>query len=282
MTAILSEHSLKAYAKLNLFLHIVGKGEVFHELESLFVFLDLYDDIRIKPNESVNVLKFSGGQSDLIPIHENSITLFFKLLKIHTGIEDMFSVHVHKNIPIASGLGGGSVDAAALILFFQEVYGFSDLNSFAIAEAIGSDTLSCAKARWRPSFIRGHGEIVSTADLRCSKWAVVVNPYTQISAKHAYSLYERPFSESLGDVIFDDDFLSSIARNDLERFVAAEYPIITRVLQVIDSSDGVVFSRMSGSGATCYGLFALESDARGLVENAKKHGWWAECATIRV
>lgn len=273
--------TVRAYAKLNLFLHIVGFDGALHEIQSLFVFLDLCDQIVISYSER-DIVRFSGFGSDTISSTENSIVSLLRNLRNYVKVDSCFDIHVKKKIPVAGGLGGGSVDAVALIYLFQEIFGFDDSCAKRIASCIGTDALSCFKAKWKPSLVSGTGNIVSQVRMNCPKHVVLVNPGIKVAASFAYSLYEKQFSQSIADLREFDVSLLSEFRNDLQRFVSKEYPIISNVIELLSSLNGCVLFGMSGSGATCFGIFECEHSSIRAAMRASENGWWSKCLSMKL
>ncbi len=257
--------TLNAPAKINIGLNIVSKrDDGFHNLETFFYpIYDLHDTLVF---EKSNNFIFDSNNSDLIRDSDNLI------LKAHTLIEDFtkkkltLRITLIKKIPIGAGLGGGSSDAAATLLglneFFNLEIGITKLNEFALK--LGSDVPFFIKSK--PALGYSRGEILTQSNTCIEFPILIVNPGIHISTKDAFgniTPQDSNFSYTyfLNNEKLDFTFISSGLTNDFENYVFSTYPEIENIKKTMLDSDAL-FSLMSGTGSTVYGIFETIEDAQ--------------------
>jgi len=265
----------RARAKINLFLHVGAKrADGYHALQSLVVFADVGDELRFAPANALTLAiegPFARGLSDA---QDNLV------LKAARALDAQAHIVLTKNLPVASGIGGGSADAAAVLRALGK--GRDDL--FEIAAGIGSDVPICVASR--PAWMEGRGEIVRPLAGVPPLPMLLVNPglavgtaevFRTLVTRHGTEL-ELPDGFRSADEFFA--FLSSTA-NDLEAPACKIEPAIEEVLGTIGASSGVRLARMSGSGATCFGLFDSGDNARrAAAAIANVHSkWWVRATS---
>jgi 4-diphosphocytidyl-2-C-methyl-D-erythritol kinase len=260
---MISHRKLYACAKINLTLHVLKKGlDNYHQIRSLVVFVDLYDELHIKRADELTV-KFSNNFDEQISLKNNT------LIKVHTYLKSIFpkinnySINVIKNIPIAAGLGGGSADAAAFLRYILEDNNIdsNQIDFKKISYAVGADIPVCFYNR--PSFIAGIGELLTETSFNERFYLVLVNPKISISTKDIYKKYnEKSTRENLINVNLSLIDTIMNGKNDLEDIVISDFHIIKEIIQSINKTKGCMIARMSGSGPTCYGIYKDEYDAR--------------------
>lgn len=286
-----------APAKLNLFLHVVGRRQDGrHELESIFAFAEVGDRLRLSPGDAFSLI-LSGPFADDLGGRDtdggnNLVMKAARKLAQHAE-QAAFPVRLEleKNLPVAAGMGGGSADAAAALRGLSELWGLrlpAD-RMHELALELGADVPAClggAMAR-----VTGTGEIVEPCPaLQRPLDAVLVNPGVQLSTAAVFDRYRASgaaFSDRLNHWpdSGDSDILDALAgcRNDLTGAAVAETPIIADVLGELEQQQDCRLARMSGSGATCFGLY----DDRGAAERAAARlgsdhpDWWVTAATLQ-
>ena len=279
--------SERAHAKINLALHITGRrSDGYHELDSIVVFAGVADVLTISPAAEISISLAGPFANDLPPDGENIILKAWHLLAGYAGKKNLpFSpvrFHLEKNLPIAAGIGGGSADAAAalrgLIRFFNLSISPQDLNEIALQ--LGADVPVCLVQK--TSHMRGIGEIISPIDIDLPSGIVLVNPQIPTPTSRVFETLGLAQGQSFGTAISD---LSDIRnwRNDLTSPAKKIVPEIASVLESLNSQPGIICARMSGSGATCFGLFESPSKAKhaATVISSKNPNWWA-IATILI
>jgi 4-diphosphocytidyl-2-C-methyl-D-erythritol kinase len=243
-----------APAKINLFLHVGDRrADGFHPLQSLAVFTDMGDRLAFEPAPVLS-LKVQGPFSAGLEGEGDNLVLRAARALGDGGA----SITLTKNLPVASGIGGGSSDAAAALRGLRRLWNATgDLH--ALAAGLGSDIPVCIDAM--ASFMEGRGEILRPAQAMPRIAMLLVNPGVAVPTKDVFAaLQSRSGVEmALPQGRFSDtaDLLRFLetTRNDLEAPARALQPIIGEVLTAIAALPGALFTRMSGSGATCFGIF---------------------------
>ncbi|MYA86876.1 MAG: 4-(cytidine 5'-diphospho)-2-C-methyl-D-erythritol kinase [Boseongicola sp. SB0662_bin_57] len=271
MTAV----EVAAPAKVNLTLHVTGqRKDGYHLIDSLVAFAPVHDRLVIKSGPSLE-LAVTGAESAMVPSGMKNLALRAAAL-----VQDSAgsSVLLEKRLPVAAGVGGGSADAAAVLRGLAAHR--EDLPAIArTALALGADVPMCLACR--PCRVGGIGEEITFVDLSPIP-ALLVNPRTPVSTAKVFAGMARrdnplmsgslPSARDVPGVI---EWLSA-QRNDLEPVALKEAPVIADVLELLRTSPGCGLARVSGSGATCFGLFdddrlAREAEAR----IAELHpDWW--------
>jgi len=265
-----------APAKVNLCLHVTGRrADGYHLLDSLVTFAEVGDVVRIAPGEGLRV---AGPFADVLGSGEDNLCLrAVRLLGARV------AVTLEKNLPVAAGLGGGSADAAAVLRLLSRE-GFALPGSGPLS-ALGADVPVCLGGR--PARMRGIGEELVPAPLPRA-WLVLVNPGATLPTGAVFARLARRDNEPvgaippLGDAVALARFLAR-QRNDLEPAAVAMAPPVREVLEALASLRGCLLARMSGSGATCFGLFATGAAAQaaaGTLERARP-GWWIRATGLR-
>jgi 4-diphosphocytidyl-2-C-methyl-D-erythritol kinase len=250
--------SERAHAKINLALHIIGRRlDGYHELESIVAFADVADVLTIAPAAEISISLTGPFANDLPPDGENIVLTAWHSLADYAGKKNnQFSpvkFHLEKNLPVASGIGGGSADAAAalrgLIRLFNLSISPQDRNEIALQ--LGADVPVCMVQK--TSRMRGIGEIVSPIDINLLSGIVLVNPRIPAPTSKVFESLNLQCGQSFGTPISD---LSDVHgwRNDLAAPATRIVPEIANVMGTLNSQPDIICSRMSGSGATCFGL----------------------------
>jgi 4-diphosphocytidyl-2-C-methyl-D-erythritol kinase len=265
--------NLRAYAKINIGLRILGKRpDEYHNIETIFHQIDLYDELILERADSLGFTSSSPG----IPIDSSNLCVRAALLlQRHCHTSMGISIYLKKNIPVGAGLGGGSSDAAAVLNGMNKLWntGVPIAQLESLGAQLGSDV---------PFLIRGgtavgtsRGEILHHIDLRLPYWIVTATPAIHVSTGWAYSnvqLVGNTDSEKLLTVversILHPDEFSKYVKNDFEDVVYQTHPAIRHVRDDLVSA-GAFFAQLSGSGSSVYGLFEEEPKARAYVDRAR-------------
>ncbi|OHV85543.1 4-(cytidine 5'-diphospho)-2-C-methyl-D-erythritol kinase [Ensifer sp. LCM 4579] len=278
-----------APAKINLALHVVGqRGDGHHFLESLVTFADLGDRVGLAPAETDRFTISGRFSRDLATTahgrHGNLVLRARDLLRGElTGRgETAGPVHLHleKNLPIASGIGGGSADAAAtlkgLLALWKARIAPERLNKLALE--LGADVPMCLEGR--ALMAKGIGEVITPLPPLPSFAIVLANPLVAISTPVIFRTLARKTNPPLvlpEGIETTEEWLSALAgmRNDLEPPARALEPSIEHVSDAL-SAAGADLVRMSGSGATCFGLFRSDEEAAAAARriSAAHAGWY--------
>ena len=248
---------IKSYSKINFSLKINSKSNSgFHEIQSLYSWIDLVDIIKIKKiKKKKDKVVFNGPFSKLVNKRNNSVNKMLKQLRQAKLITNCYSVIVTKNIPVFGGLGGGTSNAAFILKhLIKSKIKENLLNK--IESLIGSDFKLFFK---KNGFLNDLSTIIELKK-RQIFYLVLVQPKVKCSTKEIYSKVKKfskkkKFDKSLTKS--KSRFLEYLvnSRNDLQSIVENKYPIIRKLLIDIKNEKGCCFSRMTGSGSVCYGLF---------------------------
>ena len=276
---------IKSYAKINLALNITGKKLNFHKIESIIAFINLYDDILIKEikskkNEVLFVGPFSRGISK-----NNTITKLLKVLEKKNLLnKKKFFIKVFKRIPIKAGLGGGSMNAAALLRFFlkKKIINIKKEEVIDISNLVGSDVKLGLKLS--NSIMDSNNKIRYFNN--CKKMnTLIVMPNFGCSTKKIYSKVKK-FSKSKFNQpqkkMFDFRYLKKTA-NSLEPIAFSQYPKLKRLKVYLESLSDIVLVRMTGSGSALVAYFISEKsckDAKNKLKEKYKNFWCLTSKTI--
>lgn len=260
-----------ARAKLNLALHVRSRRpDGYHELETLFAFVEYADLVRVgRSNETRLALSgpFAGA---LAAEGDNLVLRAARRFGEAFGGGDWF-IELEKHLPVASGIGGGSADAAATLRALARLRGV-DLRHprlFEIADALGSDVPACLFGM--TAIGRGRGEQLEAIAGLPGTPALLVNPGVGVSTAQVFARWDGMDRGPIGEGALLD--VAKAGRNDLEAPARAVAPVIGEVLEALAAQRGVLLSRMSGSGATCFALFETV-EARAAAAGVMPPAWW--------
>ena len=279
-----------AWAKLNLALHVTGqRDDGYHRLESLVTFAEFGDRLTLSAAAS-DGLSVSGDFADGLPVDAGNLVVRARDVlrqRAHRAGHDAppVGLHLEKNLPAASGIGGGSADAAACLRGLMRLWDLPDglLDGANLATVLGADVPMCLVST--PLVARGIGDDLSPVRWLPALPVLVVNPMIPVATRDVFARLENRDGGalSLPDGAPDDLFgqLRGL-RNDLEAPALGLVPDIATVLAALAARQPLL-RRMSGSGATCFALFDSLGDAR-LAGRALKHQyphWWVRSGLTR-
>jgi 4-diphosphocytidyl-2-C-methyl-D-erythritol kinase len=273
-----------APAKVNLALHVTGqRPDGYHLLDSLVAFADVGDWVTLGI-AGTNDFLVSGPEADAVPMDATNIVL---------RVADRFwrreplAIHLEKNLPVASGIGGGSTDAAACYRGLRALSsgagsdtGVLPADDLKTLLALGADLPMCVIAQ--PARVRGIGEDIEPLKSFAPLHALLVNPRVAVSTPSVFKALVHRNGTGLGDLPRGMPDAKSVThwladqRNDLEPAAITLAPQIRLVLDAIRVTQGCSLARMSGSGATCFGLYD-DGEAASSASAALRHqhpGWW--------
>ena len=282
------EISIFAPAKINLYLHITGKrDDGFHLLDSLVAFADYGDQISVKPAEHLTLTIKGPFSNGLSTGGDNLVLKAAYLLADFIGLKAKADITLSKNLPVASGIGGGSADAAATLLALAELWRISPSlqDLMGLAENLGSDVPVCLTRT--PSFISGIGEKIAPAPALPDTWLVLVNPNTPVSTPEVFAQRKgdfsspQPFNKKVKSAIEFANLLAGY-QNSLTSAAIFNAAVIQDVLIVLEEVPGQLLTRLSGSGATCFSIFATkdEADSAAISLQMKYPHWWIKSVTL--
>ena len=263
-----------APAKLNLALHVrARRADGYHELETLFAFVADGDTVTLTPAERDGFAITGPFAAGLSREGDNLVTRARDAFRAGFGAGDRLAIVLDKHLPVASGIGGGSADAAATLRGMARLSGVAldDPALMAIADRLGSDVPACLVGR--TTIGRGRGEQLTPIDAPRLP-VLLVNPGIAISTAQVFAGWD---GIDRGPMATGDALAIALAgRNDLEPPARALAPAIDHVLALLHAAPGVRLARMSGSGATCFALFedtAARTAAAQAIRTAQP-GWW--------
>ncbi|MBY0581355.1 MAG: 4-(cytidine 5'-diphospho)-2-C-methyl-D-erythritol kinase [Sphingomonas sp.] len=270
-----------APAKINLALHVRHRrADGYHELETLFAFLRDGDVIRIEPSaEAVFTLSGPFGAA-LSAEGDNLVTRAADRFAEVFGTSRAVRIDLEKHLPIASGIGGGSADAAAALRALARLNDIAvdDLRLFNIAEALGADVPACLLGK--SALGEGKGERLRPVEGVTDVPVLLVNPGVAVSTASVFRGWDQI---DRGPIPTGSLIASAVAgRNDLEPTARLIAPVIGDVVNILAAAPDVLLARMSGSGATCFALYASEQarkDAANAIRAAHAD-WWCLESTL--
>ncbi len=278
-----------APAKINLYLHVTGRREDgYHLLDSLVGFVAIGDRITVAAAPRLEFTltgPFAPALAESDP-NTNLAVRAARALAATTGRELACRIILEKNLPLASGIGGGSSDAAATLLALAMLW---DLPSTAlplaeIARGLGQDVVACLYRR--SCYFRGIGDVVASGPELPPCGVLLVNPDVQVPTPAVFKARGGKFSQPAPLTPPRDlaDLTEQLRarRNDLYEPAVQLVPVIADCLSAVAAAPGCMLARMSGSGATCFGLFAdvAQADAARLALAARQPGWWVAAGNM--
>jgi 4-diphosphocytidyl-2-C-methyl-D-erythritol kinase len=269
----------RAYAKVNLTLHVTGqRPDGYHLLDSLVVFAGIYDEIRVAPADRLS-LDIDGPFAAGLAGPDNLVLQAARLLAPERGA----AIRLTKNLPVASGIGGGSADAAAALRALAQLWGVA-LPLAADVAVLGADVPVCLASC--PVRMRGIGDVMSPLPPVPALDIVLVNAGVAVPTPQIFKALTQktnaPMAEALPhwpDAAAFCDWLAA-QRNDLQPPAAGIAPKIDETLGLLRET-GALFAGMSGSGATCFALYPIGAAKTAADSIAKQRpDWWAAAGQL--
>jgi 4-diphosphocytidyl-2-C-methyl-D-erythritol kinase len=275
-----------APAKVNLYLHVTGRrADGYHLLDSLAVFGPAADAVAAAPAAALSLSLDGPFAAGLAAEPDNLVLRAARALAAAAGIAPRAALGLTKRLPVASGIGGGSADAAAALRALDRLWGlgFGAARLAAIGAGLGADVPVCVASR--PARMGGVGEVLSAAPALPACGLLLANPWVALATPAVFrarqgsgftpaALLPAAWADAPG---MARDLAA--LRNDLEAPAIALCPVVAEVLAALRGLPGCLLARMSGSGATCFGLFATPAAARraaGLLPG----GWWRDAGGL--
>ncbi len=295
-----------APAKVNLYLHVTGRrADGYHLLDSLVAFAGVGDTIDVHSSDrafagvgdTIDVrsadrlrLSVSGPFAASVPTGpENLVLKAARALADAAGVDPARAdIRLIKRLPVAAGIGGGSADAAAALKALMALWNV-DLEAEHLGElalTLGADVPVCLAGH--PACVAGIGEVIAEAPRLPPCWMVLVNPGVELSTPAVFKRREGPFSAEAplhAPPVDAEELAARLAerRNDLTSAAVSLEPVVGTVLAELDLLPRALLSRMSGSGATCFALFATGEDAElGACRLRREYpDWWIVAAPLQ-
>ena len=273
---------IKSYSKINLTLRVNSKSRNgLHEIQTLYSWINLIDIIKIiKVKKEEEKISFKGPFAKLVKDKDNSVYNVLKKLRELNLISNYYSIEITKNIPVFGGLGGGTSNAAFILKYLLKTkINNSLLNK--LKKVIGSDlklffkdygflknlrTIIEIKKKFKFSFI------LIQPKIRCSTKEI----YSRVKNFSLKEKFNRNIAKSKNAFL---DYLSK-GENDLQFIVEKKHPLIKKLLKDIKNEKGCHFSRMTGSGSVCYGVFKSKKSAKAALNSirSKYPNYWLSVA----
>ena len=283
------EFMIAAPAKINLFLHITGKrDDGYHLIQSLMAFVDVGDELVFSPYDGlfIDVEGPFAGDLSADP-HRNLVYKAAKLLAAEYGVSAHGRVVLRKNLPVASGVAGGSSDAAAALKGFVKLWQLPDENHrlLKLAQQLGADVPACLAHR--PVWAEGVGEKMTYLQGMPVLHLVLLNPLVPTPTQEVFARFSSKFSvplqfsgrrKSVQEWIAD----FKLYRNDLTEAASSVCPEIHQVLAALRDTPNCHLARLSGSGATCFGVYDSAAAAQAAVNKLRQSHprWWVAAAKL--
>jgi len=302
-----------APAKINLALHVRRRRpDGYHDLETLFAFATDGDLITVEPAQTNSFTITGPFAAALLPVQSvtptpnttrakagaqlganndeaprssgnapwqgNLVTAAADAFTIAFAPEAYHSITLEKHLPIASGIGGGSADAAATLRALARLHGIAptDPRLHEIAAKLGADVPACLANR--TTLGTGKGDTLTTLEGLSGTPLLLVNPGVAVSTAAVFKTWDGHDRGPIPEGNLLDR--ARLGRNDLEPPALALAPAIAEVRKLLDAAHGVLLSRMSGSGATCFALFETPEARDTAATAAQAKGWWTRATTL--
>ena len=290
---MLIKTSLKAYGKINLYLKVIKKlKNKYHEIETLFCFFDIYDQIFVSSNRRNNQIIFTGKFSKGISNTNNTVLKLLNILKKYPKFnKHKFKIRIIKNIPQGSGFGGGSADVSALLIFFNKYLKLNLKKKMIslICNKIGTDVEPLLNTNFK--ILYGANNKIIEFNKKPKFNVLLVYPNCFNSSKNIY-LSNKIFSKRNNSEIFllkknvlNINYLFKFLNykgNDLEQSAFKNNKTVLKVLTFLKKLKGCKLARMTGSGSACFAIFENNSQLTAAIFTLKKHykSYWIRKAKI--
>ena len=275
-----------APAKINLYLHVVGRrGDGYHLLDSLVVFADDGDVVDVAPSGDLRFAVTGPFAAEVPAGDDNLVVRAARALAAAAGRPPAASIQLDKRLPVASGIGGGSADAAAVLRALVRLWDvrIGEAALAKLALALGADVPMCLHRR--PLFVGGIGEEITAAPALPACGLVLVNPRVPLPTPAVFKARTGAFSAPARFAATPADAaalagLLAERGNDLATAAMGLLPAVGHALAALATAPGVLLARMSGSGATCFGVCADRAAATtAAAALAVNHpDWWVSAS----
>ena len=288
-------HTSYCFSKINLSLKIINsRSDGYHNLDSNVIFTNISDKISIKilkkQQKKINLEIIGPFSKGLSKNKEHNIVYkatkyFYKYFKIRNNLK----IILNKNLPVASGIGGGSADAAAVLTLLPKIFNIKKTKSLErikknIALKIGSDIPACMISK--PLRMLSKGEKLSNIDIQLKKtiaaykWIILVTPNKMLSTEKIFLRFSKMNFKT--NILLKNYTNNSIGINDLQHIAEKFCPEIIYCKKYLSQQNGIKYIGMSGTGPTCFGIFKNKNQAANAISNIRKlrPKWWIKQGTI--
>jgi 4-diphosphocytidyl-2-C-methyl-D-erythritol kinase len=276
-----------AQAKVNLYLRVTGRrADGYHLLDSLAAFPPIGDIVSAEAADGLRLSVTGPFAAGLQAEPDNLVLRAARVLAEHAGIVPHAALTLHKVLPVASGIGGGSADAASALRLLCRLWRL-DVAPEALAAlgiGLGADIPVCLRSL--PTRMGGAGEILTAAPALPPAGLILVNPGVAVATPSVFRARTGGFSAAAALPAAWPDAASlaadlSLLGNDLQAPAASLCPEISQALAALGALPGCLLAQMSGSGATCFALFASAAAATTAVAALPQNNWWRWAGSLR-
>lgn len=278
-----------APAKVNLYLHVLGRrDDGYHLIDSLVAFADIGDVVTARPAIGLSLTLAGPQAAALIGSETDNLVLrAARLFTEHFGVGAGAALHLEKNLPVASGVGGGSSDAAAALRALSRLWDLAidEAALLRLGVRLGADVPVCLLAR--AAWVGGIGERMEPAAALPRAGILLANPRIALPTAAVFAARRGPFGAPDRFAPMPPNAVGLAAAlqsrgNDLSLAAISLVPQIREVLAQLAALPGALLARMSGSGATCFALFADRSAAEAACArlSASRRGWWCAAGEL--
>ena len=281
--------TVHAPVKINLYLHITGRREDgYHEVDTLIAFTDFGDEITAEASDTLKISADGPFAAELPEGEDNLVIRAIDALRQSAGEITSAHITLSKHIPLAAGVGGGSADAAAAMWAVSRLWNLDTdkpVDLFAVGRPLGADVPACLYRR--PAYASGIGQDLVAAPTLPEAGVLLVNPGVKLATPSVFKARTGGFSPDTSDPTADlqtvpklVSFLEDRA-NDLTDAAIKLCPAVEDVLYALERTPGCRLARMSGSGATCFGIFDDRAAAEAALDalEAPDH-WWRQATGL--
>lgn len=277
---------LSAAAKINLYLHVTGRrADGYHLLDSLVAFARIADGIELSRSRDFEITTGGPFAASAGPPEHNIALRAARALARAAGVRAGVRIRLTKHIPAAAGLGGGSADAAAVLAGLMRLWDIpgNAVDLASIGLQLGADLPACLAGR--PVFVGGIGDEIVDAPALPAAGLLLANPGVAVSTPSVFAGRRGGFSAPAPFAAAPSSSaeLASILEartNDLTAAACRLAPVIDDVLAAVRAAPGCRLARMSGTGATCFGLFDDEASAVAALPSVRRGGWWTVATAL--
>jgi 4-diphosphocytidyl-2-C-methyl-D-erythritol kinase len=268
-----------APAKINLALHVRARlPDGYHAIETLFAFARDGDTVTVEESAFPSFAVTGPFAAALDGEGDNLVTRAAAAFSAGFGIDQPHAIVLDKRLPVASGIGGGSADAAAALRALARLHGIApdDSRLLAAAAPLGADLPACLYGQ--TSLGTGRGDELVPIEGLPGTPLLLVNPRVAVSTDAVFRGWDGVDRGAIADGGLMER--ARAGRNDLSAPAIAIAPVISLVEATLAASDGVLLARMSGSGATCFALFAQDEARDAAEREAAARGWWTLATSL--
>lgn len=288
----MGEVSIHSYAKVNLFLKICSRRpDGYHDIETVFEAINLKDIIHLKIRED-NALRISSNSKD-IPLDASNLAFrAANALKERGLLKSGLDIHIEKNIPVSAGLGGGSSDAAGVLLGLRRLLKLklADKEMLSIAAELGAD-VPFFMLRRPAALGEGRGDVLRPLDTQCSLFFVIICPPIKVLTADAYGLYNLSLTRKKPSVKMiiralkkcDIEQIAALLYNDFDNLISSRYTQVRTAKEALRQA-GAGGVLVSGSGPSVIGLVQSRREAMGIRDKLQGQGYkWRifVCETVK-